>query len=68
VTGAVLIKSLVLPASRWAAATAVEAAALLPSLSLGQETFLHCCLNANGCSKRVTEKNCSYCCYSGKRK
>ena len=44
------------PVSRRADAVAVQAAALLPPLSLGQRTVLHCCLNANSCSKCLSLK------------
>lgn len=44
------------PASRQAGAVAVQAAALLPQLSLVQGTVLHCCLNTNGCSKHLSLK------------
>lgn len=55
-TQTILVQSQMLPVSRQAGAVAVQAAALLPLLSLGQGTVLHCCLNANGCSKRFSLK------------
>lgn len=54
---AVPVKSQLLPVSRRAGAVAVQAAALLlPPLSLGRGTVLHCCQNAHGCRKRLSLK------------